>query len=273
MKRVTGRWLTRRSVRVAGTWSNQDDRHVSTTVGKMETALYIMSRFPPTVPIVVASAAFLAACHEGPDPPDTPLAAAQLRDSAGIEIIENPRPAHGSRLGWVAPEPALSIGTREGDAPYLLFRVRDAMRLPDGRFVVADQGSNELGQGIHNPGRRVRNPGAGDLGGPGMDGLRPARTRSRVRRDSTRPPHLTRSARTTSSATRPTKTASRPCSFGRCRARGRTGSTGQRDRTDTIARPAPPPQLIGRFFLFNPSCCSMYVSPFVIQSGAGSPFR
>ncbi len=34
-----------------------------------------------------------------------------------------------------------------------------------------------------------------------------------------------------------------------------------------------PPQLIGRFFFFNPSCCSMYGSPFVIQSGAGSPFR
>ena len=34
-----------------------------------------------------------------------------------------------------------------------------------------------------------------------------------------------------------------------------------------------PPQLIGLFFFFNPSCCSMYDSPFVIQSGAGSPFR
>ena len=34
-----------------------------------------------------------------------------------------------------------------------------------------------------------------------------------------------------------------------------------------------PPQLIGLFFLFNPSCCSMYDSPSVIHSGAGSPFR
>ena len=92
-----------------------------------------------------------AACHQDRDAPSTP--STLTRDSAGIEIIENPRPAHGSRLGWVAPEPSLSIGTREGDAPYLLFRVRDAMRLPDGRFVVADQGSNELrvfdASGIH----------------------------------------------------------------------------------------------------------------------------
>ena len=43
---------------------------------------------------------------------------------------------------------------------------------------------------------------------------------------------------------------------------------------DTCARPAPISlQLIGRFFFFNPSCCSIYDSPFVIQSGAGSPFR
>ena len=28
-------------------------------------------------------------------------------------------------------------------------------------------------------------------------------------------------------------------------------------RPDTRARPAPPFQLIGRFFFFSPSCCSM----------------
>ena len=39
------------------------------------------------------------------------------------------------------------------------------------------------------------------------------------------------------------------------------------------AAPPAPPQLIGRLLFFSPSCCSMYGSPFVIQSGAGSPFR
>lgn len=93
-----------------------------------------------------------AACQ--PDQYSPSTLTTHVRDSADIEIVENPRPAHGSRLGWVAPKPSLTIGTREGDAPYLLFRVRDAMRLPDGRFVVADQGSNELrvfdASGIHS---------------------------------------------------------------------------------------------------------------------------
>ena len=74
----------------------EDDRLVSTTVGKMETTLHIMSRVSPAVPIVVASVAFLAACHDNPDPPDTPLPAAQLRDSAGVLIAENPPPPEGS---------------------------------------------------------------------------------------------------------------------------------------------------------------------------------
>ena len=107
----------------------------------------------PPKPALAASifALAVAACQQDRDAPSTP--ATQTRDSAGIEIVENPRPAHGTRLGWVAPEPSLNIGTREGDAPYLLFRVRDAMRLPDGRFVVADQGSSELrvfdASGVH----------------------------------------------------------------------------------------------------------------------------
>lgn len=105
-----------------------------------------------TAAIIALTAAACQPDRDAPDAPSTPTT--QTRDSAGIEIVENPRPAHGSRLGWVAPEPSLTIGTREGDAPYLLFRVRDAMRLGDGRLVVADQGSNELrvfdASGIHS---------------------------------------------------------------------------------------------------------------------------
>ena len=107
----------------------------------------------PPKPALTASifALAVAGCQQDRAVPGTP--ATQTRDSADIEIVENPRPAHGSRLGWVAPELSLNIGTREGDAPYLFFRVRDAMRLPDGRFVVADGGSNELrvfdASGIH----------------------------------------------------------------------------------------------------------------------------
>lgn len=69
----------------------------------------------------------------------------EARDSAGIRIIENARPPDGSRLGWkVDSDPNLSIGALEGEDPYLLHQVFDAMKLSDGRIVVANRGSQEL---------------------------------------------------------------------------------------------------------------------------------
>ena len=68
-----------------------------------------------------------------------------VRDSAGVIIFENPRPAPGSRLGWrVGRVPSLSIGTREGDEPYLLYGVEDATRLGGGRIAVANSASGEI---------------------------------------------------------------------------------------------------------------------------------
>ena len=70
---------------------------------------------------------------------------AQLRDSAGIQIVENPRPPTTSRLGWrIDPEPRLSIGVLEGDEPHMLFNVSDTTRLTDGRIVVVNRGTTEL---------------------------------------------------------------------------------------------------------------------------------
>ena len=69
----------------------------------------------------------------------------QLRDSAGIRIVENLRPPTGSRLGWrIDTEPRLSIGVLEGDEPHMLFNVSDAARLTDGRIVVVNGGTMEL---------------------------------------------------------------------------------------------------------------------------------
>ena len=46
----------------------------------------------------------------------------QLRDSAGIRIIENASPPEGSRLDWrIGPEPTLTIGEVDGEEPYLLY--------------------------------------------------------------------------------------------------------------------------------------------------------
>lgn len=84
-----------------------------------------------------------------PDPDDrnsgaTDPTLSAISDSAGIRIVENARPAEGSRLWRVTPGPALSIGDREGNDAYLLYQVSDATRLPDGRIVVASSGDNEM---------------------------------------------------------------------------------------------------------------------------------
>lgn len=69
----------------------------------------------------------------------------QLRDSAGIQIVENARPPADSRLGWrIDPEPRLSIGVLEGDEPHMLFNVSDGTTLTDGRIVVVNRGTMEL---------------------------------------------------------------------------------------------------------------------------------
>ena len=108
-----------------------------------------------------------SACADPPSPGgDSPALEAVVRDSADIRIIENPRPPTGSRLDWhIGTEPAVSIGAREGEGPYMLHRARDALILADGRIVVANMGSHELrvfdASGIHVAtwGRRGEGPG------------------------------------------------------------------------------------------------------------------
>lgn len=88
------------------------------------------------------------------------------RDSAGILIIENARPADDSRLPWrIGPEPAASIGEVVGEEAYLLHQANDATILPDGRIVIANTGTNELrvfgADGVHLAtwGREGEGPG------------------------------------------------------------------------------------------------------------------
>ena len=83
------------------------------------------------------------ACDTGSD--SGPALRSEVRDSAGVTIVENARPATGSRLDWrVGAAPAVSIGRREGDEAYQLYGVEDATRLSDGRIVVANAGTSEL---------------------------------------------------------------------------------------------------------------------------------
>ena len=117
---------------------------------------------PATVLVALAS----VACQ--PDDPSIGDPAIQVRDSAGIRIIENPRPTEGSRLEWrIGPEAALSIGEVDGEDPYTLYFVRDAMRLSDGRIVVANGGSHELrffdARGSHLTSRGGEGQGPGEF--------------------------------------------------------------------------------------------------------------
>lgn len=94
--------------------------------------------------------------------------ASEARDSAGIRIVENARPPDGSRLGWrVDSVPTLTIGALEGEEPYMLHQVFTALRLSDGRIVVANRGSHELrvfdASGIHQETWGGRGGGPGEF--------------------------------------------------------------------------------------------------------------
>ena len=87
-------------------------------------------------------------------------------DSAGVRIVENPRPADDSRLPWrIGPDPAVSIGVESGEEPYMLFDANAATKLADGRIVIANTGTNELRVFDANGAHQATWGGAGE--GPG----------------------------------------------------------------------------------------------------------
>ena len=90
----------------------------------------------------------------------------EIRDSADIRIVENTRPPDDSRLPWrIGPEPSVSIGVLEGEEPYMLDGVIDALVLSDGRIVVANQGTYELR--VFNPSGIHFDTWGGEGEGPG----------------------------------------------------------------------------------------------------------
>ncbi|MGD2152285.1 MAG: hypothetical protein PVG79_03400 [Gemmatimonadales bacterium] len=68
-----------------------------------------------------------------------------VRDSAGIEILESRAPSSDAAATWWVDEaPLLEIGLEDGPAEYQFSQVEGALRLPDGRVVVADGGSRQI---------------------------------------------------------------------------------------------------------------------------------
>lgn len=102
-------------------------------------------------------AASLAACGAG----DRAASGAAVRDSAGVTIVESAAPRWREGEGWrVVPEPAVEIGAVEGEEAYQLHRVAGALRLGDGRIVVANGGTSELR--YYGPDGRHRHTAGGE---------------------------------------------------------------------------------------------------------------
>jgi hypothetical protein len=106
-------------------------------------------------------AASLSGCAESAE---MRAGAAEVRDSAGVRIVENTGGAW--QTPWhIAAQPTVTIGSAEGDTTQLLFRVTGALRLRDGSIVIANAGTNELlffdaaGTYTHRAGGEGEGPG------------------------------------------------------------------------------------------------------------------
>ncbi len=68
-----------------------------------------------------------------------------VRDSAGVTIVASFEPAWAEGEGWtLSDEPVVTIGMEDGPEEYSLYQVMGALMLPDGSFVIANSGSDEL---------------------------------------------------------------------------------------------------------------------------------
>lgn len=93
--------------------------------------------------ILVATFAALAAACGGGAAPGT--GEATVRDSAGIQIVENTGPAHAEGEGWLlSAEPTFQVGGDETNPVYDLGQVTGAVRLGDGTIAVANAATNEV---------------------------------------------------------------------------------------------------------------------------------
>jgi sugar lactone lactonase YvrE len=126
---------------------------------------------PAKVVLGAAVACLVGACAPGESGSEAPF---QIRDSADVEIVESMRPAWEEGEAWrVGSGPLLRIGVVEGEAAYQFTGVAGAVRLADGRVVVADGGAQEVRffgpDGVHF--RTVGRPGGGPGEFTGLSGL------------------------------------------------------------------------------------------------------
>jgi hypothetical protein len=93
---------------------------------------------------------------------EIPSATWEIRDSAGVSIVENHGEAPPDGGGWsLAAEPRVEVGGLKGGEEDQLFRVRGATTLRDGRIAVGNSGSSQV-RIYDRDGRHLTS-----LGGPG----------------------------------------------------------------------------------------------------------
>lgn len=116
----------------------------------------------PGPAIVVLAGVSLAGCGAGERAASGPV----VRDSAGVVIVENMAPLRGGEgVVVISAAPLLEIGVLEGEEAYQFNGIAGALRLSDGRIVVANRGTSEL-RYYDARGRHLRSVG-GKGGGPG----------------------------------------------------------------------------------------------------------
>jgi hypothetical protein len=90
-------------------------------------------------------------------------ATVMVRDSAGIQIVENRAPLWTGAETWtLSPQPVLQIGTDAGAPEYEFTQVWGVHRLPNGHIVVADSVLSffdSSGKFLRRAGRRGQGPG------------------------------------------------------------------------------------------------------------------
>jgi hypothetical protein len=92
---------------------------------------------------VLGATLAVAACGEGRAGASPDVV---RRDSAGVEIVRSEAPAWSEAERWrvETDDPLLDVGSASGAADQELYQVRGLVRLSDGRWVVANGGTNEL---------------------------------------------------------------------------------------------------------------------------------
>ena len=96
--------------------------------------------------------------------PDASTAATTIRDSSGVVIVEHDLKLRNTACS-IDAAPRVSIGVEEGEEPYMLARLGGAIRLSDGRIVLANRRTHEIryfdstGKWIRSSGRRGQGPG------------------------------------------------------------------------------------------------------------------